>query len=231
MQQGTSQADAITINAGPSDAVFIRGLTVDGLGSGRYGLNFNTGAKLAITNCIFRHFVNIGVFINSSSPMAYSVSNTVVSDNGAGIYILGSAPITGTISHTEADNNDQGVEQAINDSAAVTIVDSVAANNTYDGFYIQKGQATLSRVTANGSNFGITVETDKTVLVSDSTASNNVDDGLFNDGGIVIITRFTATGNGAGLSTEFGTVFTYGDNRILENGTNVSGTLTPVTGN
>src|SRR5579872_3964238 len=39
--QQTQGTDAITVNAGPNDAIFIRGLTVEGLGSGRFGLLFS----------------------------------------------------------------------------------------------------------------------------------------------------------------------------------------------
>jgi hypothetical protein len=49
--------NAVTINAGASDAVTLRGLNIDGLGTGQNGIVFNSGANLTVVNCIIRHFV------------------------------------------------------------------------------------------------------------------------------------------------------------------------------
>src|ERR1700736_2255766 len=42
----------VTINADPNDNVHLRGLTIDGIGSGLSGIQFNTGKNLAIENCV-----------------------------------------------------------------------------------------------------------------------------------------------------------------------------------
>jgi hypothetical protein len=47
---GASSGNAITINAGASD-VHLRGLTIEGLGTGTNGILFHTGGNLAIENC------------------------------------------------------------------------------------------------------------------------------------------------------------------------------------
>ncbi len=229
VQQGTSQADAITINAGSSDAIYLRGLTVYGLGSGWDGVLFNSGGKLTITNCVFRHFVANGVDFNPSAAMTFSISDTVASDNGGyGVSVRGTAgtAIKGTIARSRFDNNTSGVIQEINNASALTIVDTVAANNFGAGFELDNGQATLSRVTASGSNYGISVA--GTVFVSDSTVSGNALYGVLTNaaGGVVTLTRLVATGNGTGVGVAEGTAYTYHDNTILQNGTDVSGSLT-----
>src|SRR5262245_35831283 len=81
-------ANGITISAGPSDAVSLRGLTVKGIGfGGGNGIVFNSGRSLTIENCSIRNLsgaMNIGngiVFL----PTALSrlvISNTIVADNG-----------------------------------------------------------------------------------------------------------------------------------------------------
>ena len=53
---GVSSGNAITINAGANDSVHLRGLTIEGLGSGLSGILFNSGANLAIENCVIRNF-------------------------------------------------------------------------------------------------------------------------------------------------------------------------------
>jgi hypothetical protein len=50
---GTSLGDGVTINAGAGDSVHLRGLTVEGLGSGKAGITFITGGPRHITDSYF----------------------------------------------------------------------------------------------------------------------------------------------------------------------------------
>jgi hypothetical protein len=85
---GTSSGNGITINAGASDSVHLRGLTIEGLGTGVNGIKFNTDGNLAIENCVIRHFSEAGILIGSISS-SFSVSNTIASNNisGTGIAV------------------------------------------------------------------------------------------------------------------------------------------------
>src|SRR5579884_1247177 len=85
--------DAIVINAGASDVVTLRGLDIDGLGTGSNGVVFNSGAGLTIVNCVVRHFAGggqttgNGILIQPSGAIGFLISNVVASDNGwTGIY-------------------------------------------------------------------------------------------------------------------------------------------------
>ena len=48
--------NAITIDAGVSDAVFIKGLSIDGAGVAGNGIQFNSGGALTVRNCTIRNF-------------------------------------------------------------------------------------------------------------------------------------------------------------------------------
>ena len=103
-----SSGNAITINAGASDSVHLRGLTIEGLGSGSSGIQFNTGENLAIENCVVRNFKFYGIFVSPSTSSSFSVSNTIASNNGqVGIFVHpnGSAVVTGVLSKVTANNN------------------------------------------------------------------------------------------------------------------------------
>jgi hypothetical protein len=196
VQQATAGLAAITINAGASDAIYLRGLNIDGLGTGDKGILLNSGGSLAVTNCVVRHFINYGILMQpSSGTTLFSISNTIISDNSsAGIYVkpTGTASAKGTITGVEASRNAYGIY--------------------VDGSF-STGTATF-------------------VLVSDANASNNGSTGIFVGSARLAITRSTASGNGDGVYVNSGTVYTYGDNRILGNGsTDVHGVLTSVTGN
>jgi hypothetical protein len=81
-------ANGVTINAGANDSVHLRGLTIEGLGSGAAGIQFNTGGNLAIENCVIRNFRIAGINISPHHNEHFSVSNTIASNNpGDGILV------------------------------------------------------------------------------------------------------------------------------------------------
>jgi hypothetical protein len=110
---GAGSGNAITINAGANDSVHLRGLTIEGLGSGAVGIQFNTGGNLAIENCVIRNFAFAGIYISPSTTSSFSVSNTIVSTDflsgaqGFGILVIpsGSAAVTGVLSKVIANYN------------------------------------------------------------------------------------------------------------------------------
>src|SRR5580698_4799338 len=55
-----ASGDGITIAAGTTDSVTLRGLTIDGGGSGSNGIVFNTGGKLTIDQCDVMNFAGSG---------------------------------------------------------------------------------------------------------------------------------------------------------------------------
>jgi hypothetical protein len=110
---GASSGDAITINAGPNDSIHLRGLTINGFGSGSNGIKFNTGGNLAIENCVIRNFGTAGVNIAPSTSSSFSVSNTISSNspgNGITIAPTGAAVVRGVLSKviTNNDGYDRG---------------------------------------------------------------------------------------------------------------------------
>jgi hypothetical protein len=70
---GAGSGNGVTINAGASDSVHLRGLTIEGLGSGANGILFNTGGTLAIENCVVRNFGTAGINIAPSTSGSFSV--------------------------------------------------------------------------------------------------------------------------------------------------------------
>ena len=217
---GASSGNAITINAGTSDSIHLRGLTVEGLGGGANGILFNTGGNLAIENCVVRNFSNIGIGIIPSISSSFSVSNTIASNiGGGGIFVAptgtGSAAVTGVLSKVTANNNGSGitVSGALAASLNVTVVDSVASNNHSFGveaFSTFDGGATA-------------------VIVRNVVASNSPGSGLLAQrSGILRVAHSVVTGNVTGVNANGGTIFSYGDNDIDGNTNNNTSALTPL---
>src|SRR5579884_2892098 len=114
VQQGTSGQNAITINAGSGDEVLLRGLEIEGLGTGANGVDLVSAFRLTIVNCAIRRFTSGGVMLMPSSAsggVTVSISNTTLWSNGYGLlaYPQGSATVQGTISNVEATGNFEGV--------------------------------------------------------------------------------------------------------------------------
>jgi hypothetical protein len=59
---------AITINAGANDVVNLRGLIVEGAGIGNTGIQYNSGGRLNIQNCVVRNLVQHGMVFVPNGP-------------------------------------------------------------------------------------------------------------------------------------------------------------------
>jgi hypothetical protein len=200
--------NAITINAGTSDSVHLRGLILTGLGTGANGIQFNSGGNLAIENCVIWNFTSSGLSISPSTSSSFSVSNTIASNNTGDIGILvaptGSAAVTGVLSNVTANNNGTGIDVAgTGASLNVTIADSVASNNSI------LGVGASSAATA--------------VLLRHVVISNNAT-GLAASLSTIRVAQSVVTGNVTGVLATSGTIDSYGDNDIDGNTTNGSPT-------
>ena len=60
-----SGGTGITINAGPTDVINLRGLIIEGAGVGQNGIIFNTGGVLTIENCVVRNLTGNGSFLRA----------------------------------------------------------------------------------------------------------------------------------------------------------------------
>jgi hypothetical protein len=213
--------NAITINAGTTDSVHLRGLTIEGLGTGSVGIVFNMGGNLAIENCVVRNFTLAGIAIVPSTSSSFSVSNTIASTNASGIVIepSGTAVGTGVLSNVAADHNTaygifmDGEFETAGGSLNVTIVDSEASGNTGPGFTVQSASASaatpvlLRNVAASNNGFGLSAGANATLRVAHSVV----------------------TGNTTGVTTVNGGILdSYGDNDIDGNTNNNYGVLTVI---
>jgi hypothetical protein len=210
--------NGVTINAGASDSVHLRGLTIEGAGSGSTGIQFTGGGSLAIENCVVRDFTLAGIHILPSTSSRFSVSNTIASNNGGGIVIAaaGSAVVTGVLSNVTANNNNHDGIQVVGVTAGatinVTIADSVASNNT--------GNGVLAVAVSAAANTG--------VMVRNVVASNNGTGLITLTNAVLRVAHSAVTGNSTGVNTSGGTLFSYGDNDINGNTSDNTGVLTPV---
>jgi hypothetical protein len=102
--------NGLTINAGLTDKINLRGLLIDGVGTGGDGIVFNTGGSLNIQDCVIRNFAGAGIHFLSTASVStlFSVSDMLVADNGGnGIDVkpTGAVVVTGVFNRVEIDHN------------------------------------------------------------------------------------------------------------------------------
>jgi hypothetical protein len=219
--------NGIVVNAGPTDAVYIRGLDIFGVNPPTNGIRFVAGGSLHIEDCVIRRFNAANSFGISFAPGAASrlyITNTLIADNGngatgGGILIdpgaAGNARVS--ISNVRVLNNaNEGIFVDMTGSTGggvhVTIDDSLLAGNV-------NGLRVLVPAGAHGT----------TVTLADSTVVNNTGTGLITDGSLatMLVSNTTISGNNNGVSRlNASNMRTYGDNR-LHGSLSVDGTFTP----
>ena len=216
----------IIINAGPTDAVTLRGLTIKGLGpanGGGNGIVFNTGLSLTLESCVIRNMtgafpLGIGVTVQPSNTTLFTASNTTATDNqNGGILVVptgGTGIVVSAVLNGVSLYNNGLLGFAINGSNAdsasrvtATVTNSVAGNTFGNGFW---------SVSAVG-------KAPTTLLITYSVAAGNVV-GLRSDSSssTIVIGGSTITSNGTNLIASAGFVYTWGNNfEVFNTTTNV----------
>jgi hypothetical protein len=196
--------DAITVNAGATDKINLRGLLIDGVGTGNNGVTFTAGATLDVQECLVRNFKGNGILFQPSGTSTLFVSDGRIAANGGdGIAVLGGGAI-GAINRVTIENNVLFGLHFGNGSpttVSLTVSDSTISNN---------GAGVALVGSANSA----------TTMLRDVVVSDNTTDGVLANGSSATIrlTRSTITGNDNGLRTvSSGKIISFGDNSVAGN--------------
>ena len=89
-----SGTNGIVISAGPADTVILKGLDIEGLGTGLNGITVLAGLQVYVINCRIHHFTGNGINMASSTSSArLLVKDSQILQNGTS----NSNPLTGGI--------------------------------------------------------------------------------------------------------------------------------------
>jgi hypothetical protein len=130
-------SNGVIILAGPTDAVNLRGLIIEGAGVGGTGIEFLSGKSLTIENCVVRGLTQFGILFQPNASSSLAVSNTFVSNNALGgisVFPVGlNLSVKIALDHIETHNNgNDGISVSGGGSTgttSATVTDSVASNN------------------------------------------------------------------------------------------------------
>jgi hypothetical protein len=141
-----SGTNGIVISAGPADNVILRGLDIEGLGTGLTGIKILSAGDVHVENCTIHNFTQWGIQFVPSSPNPTStstlhVSNTIIRDNlgasSGGILVKPSTNVTsalGDIENVQLRNNFAGLR--VEDFGTVQAKNTTAANNSAGSGFI-----------------------------------------------------------------------------------------------
>jgi hypothetical protein len=219
-----SGTNAIIINAASTDAVVLRGLDVEGLGTGLVGIKLLGGlAALHIEKCTINNFrgtngSGIEIAPTVAGTVQLLIKDTIVRRNGAGtgaglfIHPGAGVVVKASLDNVRTEHNLIGLK--VQDNSNVTVKDSVAAGNTNAGFHVLQ---------SGGGAIGLTLD--------HSVSVNNGTFGLLTNGNNLAIARIsnsTFTNNSNGIQAQATSqIVSAGNNFINGNTTDGAPTSTP----
>lgn len=218
-----SGTNAIIINAAATDTVVLRGLDIEGLGTGLNGIRVLGGlAALHVEKCTIQGFrgangSGIDIAPTVAGTTKVFIKDTIVRNNGqgtgGGIFIHPASGVTvkGSLDNVRIESNVFGIK--VQDFSTVSISNSVASGNAFSG------------ITAL-SNVGGAVA----LNIDHSASVNNGTNGIISQGATsaVRIGNVTVTGNQTGLLVvSSGQIISFNNNNIDGNTTNGAPTSTP----
>jgi subtilisin family serine protease len=209
--------DGIDVNAGASDVVVLRGLSVEVLDSGNIGVSVTQAGAVHVERCVIRGFALAGInFTPANMGAQLFVRGSSLAQNGttsgtAGIRIK---PTTGSASFylEQTQANDSPASRGL-------MADTTGAAGGIQGAIVRSvfaGNALAGIVAQTNGGPAINMRIDQTVSANNGTYGVTT-----NGSGVVVkIGRSTVSGNATGMMPQSGQILSFGDNQVDGNGSN-----------
>jgi len=178
-----SGTNAIIVNVpSATDRVVLRGLDIEGLGTGLNGITVLTGGSVWVENCTINNFTQSGInFAPTVANSQLHVLDTIVRNNGTfatsagrGITINPTgASAKATLERVTLDRNVAGLK--VFGSSNTAVINSVASNNAGAGFSAGSSPAvlTIERSLATHNSAGIACAVGTSILLGNSSVVDN----------------------------------------------------------
>jgi nitrous oxidase accessory protein NosD len=192
-----SGTNAIVVNAPSTDRVFIRNLTIDGLGTGLTGIKFLAGKSLTVVNTDIFGFTQPGIWMAGAGRL--TVRNSEVYDSGYGISAgTATGTIRASIINSNFNHNVWGL--FIGAASRVSVTGCETSENSAGGMAARSGGTlNVHDCLVEGNSTGLYAETTGKMRVSSTTVTDN-------DLGLSFVTG--------------GQLISRGDNTVEDNTTN-----------
>ena len=192
----------ITVNAGASAVVLLRGLTINGLG-GLEGIDVTSAAALLADKLFVRGFSYAGLYFETNGQVTVKDS-TFMENSSYGIVLWPAGPegIKATVDRCILDRHTSGGAgygiYAVFDVYAI-VRDTIASNNNvgFRGYGSSTSAMGLENCVAVNNGVGVEVQ----------------------NGGIIRVSQTTVLKNTTGILPTFGEIRSFGNNRLAGNQT------------
>ena len=138
--------DGVTVTAGATDKVSLRGLSINGQG-GNNGVVVTGGQQVHIEHCEISNLVLDGVQISGGSAV-YVTNSTVRSNGGRGIFVTGTAGEVFVDGTRVARNGSQGI---FTEAGRLSVNRSAMEDNGSSGVLVNPAAATTVTAAVRGS--------------------------------------------------------------------------------
>jgi hypothetical protein len=199
---------AIVVNAAATDRVVLRGLDIEGVGTGLRGVQVLAAGEVHVERCTIHGFSQAGIGFEPSGAGQLFVRDSVLRGNNTGVVVHGAnAPVDAFVQRSSVDSN-TGTGVRILEGSSVTVADSFVTGNDGDGVFVRAAS------------------TPAKVLVTGTTISANAGAGLSVGGGASLATArigdddVFANTKGLEISSN-GQIVSFGDNHVVDNGSTV----------
>lgn len=193
-------SNGIVVNAGASDVVVIRNISIHGFGTGTNGIRFLAGKQLVVEHTTISGVTGHGIDMALSAAGRLLVSNSGIRDCGSA-----------------------GINIAAGGTPSVSI-DNTSIQSCGSGLAVATGQATISRsVVSQNANQALVASASGAVINAETCVLTNNDIGVnaSASGAIVRISNCDIMGNVTGISiASGGSVVSFGNNKNTGNTTN-----------
>lgn len=192
--------NGIIVNAGVNDAVILRGLSIDGAGTGINGVRFLAGSKLVMENSYIGGVTGSGIDFEPAAASKLVVINTTITNAAASAVLI----------------------QAGAAGSASASLEKVKLTNSGFGLRVVKGNAAIKDSLVSGmlGTGGIKADGVAKITIDGTQVSDCVGGGVAAQGAMasVFLSNSTITNNATGLAVFFGgTITSFGNNRIIGN--------------
>src|SRR5438477_2484049 len=161
-----SGTNAIIVSAGPSDQVTLRGLDINGAGTGLNGIRFLAGKALIVDNCQIYEFTTNGIDVAlGATGSSLTVKDTRINNlGGVGIRVATTVGgVSASVDHVNISRVTTGVESATGGNTSVSNSIMFAGSNgalaSANGAVMTVANSVMSanNVGANASVAGATI--------------------------------------------------------------------------
>jgi hypothetical protein len=206
--------NGITITAGASDTVILRGMTVNNQGTTGSGVSFTTGGTLHIESCVINGFSTGGNGLSFVGPGTLEVKDSIFRNNTNAISVTGTAVAAIDEVRLEGSSGRGVIAQ---DGSKVTVRNSLASDSGDAGFKALSqtsagAELNIESCVASDNSSGVVAQSNSTgvatVRISNSTVTHN-GTGLVNQGSpAILVSRVNNTVEGNTNNTS-GTIGSY----------------------